>query len=97
MAKKAIYNLAYHLKKTPNPRLQAKVRAMVRILPEKYNLELRITKRRIWFFKKGKRFIQVVVGKKKLFLKIKTGKKWEEFAMPDWEDLRRVYWILDNY
>jgi len=37
-----------------------------------------------------------MVGKKKLFLKIKTGKKWEEFAMPDWEDLRRVYWILGN-
>ncbi len=92
----APYTLVYHLLKAGNPRLQAKIRAMVKILPEKYNLEVRITKRRIWFFKNGKRFIQVMVGKKKLFVKIKTGKKWQELAMPDWEDLRRVYWILEK-
>jgi len=96
MPKKAIYNLAYHLKKTSNPRLQGTLRAMVNIFPAKFNTEVIITKRRIWFFRGGKRFIQVMVGRKKLFLKIKTGKKWQELAMPDWEDLRRVYWILEN-
>ena len=93
---KTTYNLAYHLNKTDNLRLRGKVGALVRIIPEKFNTEVRITKRRIWFMKNGKRFIQVMVGKKKLFIKIKTGKKWEELRVPDWEDFRRLYWILEK-
>jgi len=34
---KTPYTLVYHLQKTNNLRLQAKIRAMVNILPEKYN------------------------------------------------------------
>lgn len=94
---KIIYNLAYHLKKTDNPRLQAKIKKMVEILPEKYNAKVKFSKRRIWFSENEKKFMQVVAGKNKLFIKIKIDNKWRELNYPAFEDFRRIYFYLRNY
>jgi len=90
------YSLSYHLRKTKNIRITSKVKKMVEILPIKYNLSVNYTKRLIWFLKANKKVIQVMVGKDKLFLKIKANKKWIKINIPAWEDFRRIYWILEN-
>ncbi|MFH1522506.1 MAG: hypothetical protein ABIE43_01645 [Patescibacteria group bacterium] len=88
------YNLPYHLKKTANLRLQGKIRALIMVMPEKFNAEVKFTKRRIWFSGNNKKFMQVVVGKNKLFIKIKTENKWRELNYPAFEDFRRIYFYL---
>lgn len=90
------YNLAYHLKKTNNLRLQGKIRALVKLIPEKFNAEVKFTKRRIWFSENNTKFMQVVVGKNKLYLKIKTAGKWKGLNFPDWGDFRRIYWSFNH-
>ena len=89
-------NLAHHLKKTNSPRLQGKIKALVKIIPEKYNAEVKFSKRRIWFSENGRKFMQVVIGKNKLLIKIKVNNKWEELNYPSREDFRRIYWLLGN-
>lgn len=90
------YDLYYHLANTDNLRLRAKISKLVKIIPEKYNCEVVFTKRRIWFIKAGKKFIQLMVEKQKIFLKIKTGKGWLETRLPDWEDFGRIFLLLKD-
>jgi hypothetical protein len=90
-------NLSYQLKKTKNLRLQGKIKILVKIIPDKYNAEIKFTKRRIWFLRGNKKFMQIVVGKNKLFIKIKIKGEWKEINYPDFEDLRRIYFYLNDF
>lgn len=94
--KKRSYSLSHHLRKSKNIRITSKIKKMVEILPVKYGLSVNYTKRLIWFLKDNKRVIQVAVGKDKLFLKIKINKKWIKINIPQQEDFRRLFWILEN-
>jgi hypothetical protein len=78
-----------------NLRIRAKVAKLAKIIPEKYNCEVIFTKRRIWFIKENEKFIQLMVEKQKIFLKIKTNNGWLETKLPDWEDFRRIFKIID--
>lgn len=95
-SQKRFYNLGYHLRNSDNLRLRAKVSKLVKIIPEKYQCEAVFTKRRIWFIKADKKFIQLMVEKQKIFLKIKTNKGWLETRLPDWEDFVRLWNILEK-
>lgn len=95
-SQKRSYDLYYHLANTDNLRLRSKANKLVKIIPEKYHCEVVFTKRRIWFIKAGKKFIQLMVEKQKIFLKIKTNKGWLETKLPDWEDFGRLWSILEK-
>lgn len=90
------YTLSYHLRKSKNIRITSKIKKMVEILPVKYGFDIEFSKRLIWGRKNNKKIIQVMVGKDKLFLKIKVDKKWVKMNIPAWEDFRRLFWILEN-
>ena len=94
-SQKRIYDLNYHLMNSENLRIRAKVAKLAKIIPEKYNCEVIFTKRRIWFIKENEKFIQLMVEKQKIFLKIKTNNGWLETKLPDWEDFRRIFKIID--
>src|SRR5680860_129045 len=89
-SQKRVYDLNYHLNNSDNLRLRAKVSKLVKIIPERYNCEVVFTKRRIWFIKADKKFIQLMVEKQRIFLRIKTSKGWFETKLPDWEDFIRL-------
>jgi len=93
---KRLYNLSYHLTNSDNLRLRAKVAKLVKIIPERYNCEVVFTKRRIWFIRADKKFVQLMVEKQKIFLKVKTNKGWLETRLPDWEDFGRIWDILEK-
>jgi len=95
-SQKRQYDLSYHLANSDNLRLRAKVSKLAKIIPEKYNCEVIFTKRRIWFIKADKKFIQLIVGKQRIFLKIKTSKGWLETKLHDWEDFGRLWNILEK-
>ena len=93
-SQKKVYDLSYHLANSYNLRLRAKVSKLVKIIPERYNCEVIFTKRRIWFIRADKKFIQLMVEKQRIFLKIKTSKGWLETRLPDWEDFGRIFVLL---
>ena len=93
--RKRKYSLSYHLRKTKNIRITSKVKKMIEILPVKYGFSVNYTKRLICF-SRNKRVIQMMVGKDKLFLKIKVDKKWIKINISAWEDFRRLFWVLEN-
>lgn len=95
-SQKRIYDLNYHLENSDNLRVKAKVAKLVKIIPERYNCDVIFTKRRIWFIKNGKKFIQLIVEKQKIFLKIKASKDWPEIRLHDWEDFVRLWNILEK-
>jgi hypothetical protein len=95
-SQKRSYNLSYHLRNSDNLRLRAKVSKLVKIIPERYNCEVVFTKRRIWFIRADKKFIQLMVEKQRIFLKIKTSKSWLETRLHDWENFERIFGILDK-
>ncbi len=95
-SQKRVYDLSYHLNNSDNLRLVAKVSKLVKIIPKRYNCEVVFTKRRIWFVEDGEKFIQLIVGKQKIFLKIKTDKDWRETRLPDWEDFVRIFWVIET-
>lgn len=95
-SQKRLYDLSYHLRNSDNLRLRAKVSKLVKIIPERYNCEVVFTKRRIWFIRADKKFIQLIVEKQKIFLKIKTSKGWFETKLHDWEDFGRIFLLLNK-
>lgn len=94
-SQKRIYDLGYHLNNSNNLRLRAKVAKLVKIITERYNCEVVFTKRKIWFIKDGKKFIQLVAGKQRISFKIKNSDCWLEIRLHDWEDFRRVFQIME--
>ena len=95
-SQKRLYNLSYHLTNSDNPRLRAKVVKLIKIIPERYNYKVVFTKRRIWFIRADKKFIQLMVEKQRIFLKIMVGSDWSEIRLHDWEDFRRIFLILNR-
>lgn len=95
-SQKKVYDLSYHLANSYNLRLRAKVSKLAKIIPERYNCEVIFTKRRIWFIKAGKKFIQLMVEKQRIFLKIRTKRGWAETRLKDWENFTRIFLILEE-
>jgi hypothetical protein len=95
-SQKRSYDLNYHLINSDDLRLKAKVAKLVKIIPERYNCGVVFTKRRVWFVKDGEKFIQLMVGKQRIFVKIKTGEGWLETRLHNWEDFERVFRIIES-
>ena len=93
---KRVYDLSYHLRNSDNLRVKTKVAKLVKIIPERYNYGVIFTKRRIWFIRDGEKFIQLMVEKQRIFLKIKTNKGWLETRLHDWEDFGRIFLLLNK-
>lgn len=91
---KTPFTLSYHLKKTDNLRVKGKLRTMVSYMPDKYGCSVVFTKRRIWFYLRERRIMQVIVKQKCLDLRIRTEKGWVETRIPEWEDFRRLTYYL---
>ena len=95
-SQKRDYNLSYHLNNTSNLRLKGKIKKLIEIFPKRYNCQVVFTKRRIWFIKSDKKFMQAIVENQIILLKIKIDKGWLETGLPDWEDFGRVWSILEK-
>jgi hypothetical protein len=88
------YTLAYHLRKSSSLSIQGKLRTIVSYVPDKYGCFVLYTKRKVWFYRDGKRMMQVFIKKHYLGLRVRTKTGWVETEILESEDFMRLTFYL---